>query len=269
MKWWREKRKNTTAEWMLRRQGKKRTVTYFNRYTFLFYESYTDRQDIATEFARRRSIKSYGKLSLLSRSKVSRRGWGREKKKKTVKFILHHWTEGPCFSMSGQLKLTAGSETTPGSTNQNVRGSDNSDGLLSSTPLLLILCVPAGLTVVHILIGPPNCYTQMITNLIKLLLQYMEHNTGTYICRLRNNLLIHTTCFDPNGSSSGAFRYTLLVIGVQLNILIFTFTRCKRRNRETDYDLYDNDNDDNDKPIKSLLKGKGLLPLVGLARLDS
>jgi hypothetical protein len=31
---------------------------------------------------------------------------------------------------------------------------------------------------------------------------------------------------------------------------------------------YDNDND-NDKPIKSLLKGKGLLPLVGLDRLDS
>jgi hypothetical protein len=30
----------------------------------------------------------------------------------------------------------------------------------------------------------------------------------------------------------------------------------------------DNDND-NDKPIKSLLTGKGLLPLVGLARLDS
>jgi hypothetical protein len=29
-----------------------------------------------------------------------------------------------------------------------------------------------------------------------------------------------------------------------------------------------NDND-NDKPIKSLLKGKGLLPPVGLARLDS
>jgi hypothetical protein len=31
---------------------------------------------------------------------------------------------------------------------------------------------------------------------------------------------------------------------------------------------YDNDND-NDKPIKSLLRGKGLLPPVGLARLDS
>jgi hypothetical protein len=32
----------------------------------------------------------------------------------------------------------------------------------------------------------------------------------------------------------------------------------------------DNDNDnDNDKPIKSLLNGKGLLPPVGLARLDS
>jgi hypothetical protein len=33
---------------------------------------------------------------------------------------------------------------------------------------------------------------------------------------------------------------------------------------------YDCDNDnDNDKPIKSLLKGKGLLPPVGLAWLDS
>jgi hypothetical protein len=30
--------------------------------------------------------------------------------------------------------------------------------------------------------------------------------------------------------------------------------------------MFDNDND---KPIKSLLKGKGLLPPVGLARLDS
>jgi hypothetical protein len=29
------------------------------------------------------------------------------------------------------------------------------------------------------------------------------------------------------------------------------------------------DDNDNEKPIKSLLKGKGLLPAVGLARLDS
>jgi hypothetical protein len=29
------------------------------------------------------------------------------------------------------------------------------------------------------------------------------------------------------------------------------------------------DDNDNDKPIKSLLKGKGLLPPIGLARLDS
>jgi hypothetical protein len=35
---------------------------------------------------------------------------------------------------------------------------------------------------------------------------------------------IHTTCFDPNGSSSGAFRYTSLVIELQRNILLFTFT---------------------------------------------
>jgi hypothetical protein len=33
----------------------------------------------------------------------------------------------------------------------------------------------------------------------------------------------------------------------------------------TDFFTYDNDND-NDKPIKSLLKSKGLLPPVGLAR---
>jgi hypothetical protein len=31
---------------------------------------------------------------------------------------------------------------------------------------------------------------------------------------------------------------------------------------------YDDNDNDNDKPIKSLLKGKGLLPPVGLARLD-
>jgi hypothetical protein len=31
----------------------------------------------------------------------------------------------------------------------------------------------------------------------------------------------HTTCFDPHGSSSGAFRYTLLVIALQRNILIY------------------------------------------------
>jgi hypothetical protein len=39
------------------KQGKERTITYFLRYTFLFYESYTDRQAIATESARRTSIK--------------------------------------------------------------------------------------------------------------------------------------------------------------------------------------------------------------------
>jgi hypothetical protein len=33
--------------------------------------------------------------------------------------------------------------------------------------------------------------------------------------------------------------------------------------------IYNDSDNDNDKPIKSLLKGKGLLPLVGLARLDS
>jgi hypothetical protein len=37
---------------------------------------------------------------------------------------------------------------------------------------------------------------------------------------------------------------------------------------ETRVGMLDNDNDKY-KPIKSLLKGKGLLPPVGLARLDS
>jgi hypothetical protein len=37
---------------------------------------------------------------------------------------------------------------------------------------------------------------------------------------------------------------------------------------EIQFYTYDNDND-NEKAIKSLLKGKGLLPPEGLARLDS
>jgi hypothetical protein len=32
---------------------------------------------------------------------------------------------------------------------------------------------------------------------------YKYTNNGTYINHLHNNLLIRTTCFDPNGSSSG------------------------------------------------------------------
>jgi hypothetical protein len=48
-------------------------------------------------------------------------------------------------------------------------------------------------------------------------------NNGTYICRLRNNLFIHT-CFDPSGSSSGAFCYTSLATELQRNIFIITFT---------------------------------------------
>jgi hypothetical protein len=47
---------------------------------------------------------------------------------------------------------------------------------------------------------------------------------GTYIYRLCNNLFIHTTCFDPNGSSSCAFSYTSLVIELQRNIRTFTLT---------------------------------------------
>jgi hypothetical protein len=35
---------------------------------------------------------------------------------------------------------------------------------------------------------------------------------------------IHTTCFEPNGSSSGAFSYTSLVIELQRNIRTFTLT---------------------------------------------
>jgi hypothetical protein len=40
-------------------------------------------------------------------------------------------------------------------------------------------------------------------------------NNGTYIYRLRNNLFIHATCFDPNGSSSGASSYTSPAIELQ------------------------------------------------------
>jgi hypothetical protein len=47
---------------------------------------------------------------------------------------------------------------------------------------------------------------------------------GTYIYRLSNNLFIRTTCFNLNGSSSGAFSYTSLVIELQRNIRTFTHT---------------------------------------------
>jgi hypothetical protein len=50
-------------------------------------------------------------------------------------------------------------------------------------------------------------------------------NNGTHIYRLRNNLFIRTTCFDPNGSSSGVYSYTSLIIELQRNILVFTYTR--------------------------------------------
>jgi hypothetical protein len=35
-------------------------------------------------------------------------------------------------------------------------------------------------------------------------------------------IFIRTICFEPYGSSSGAFSYTSLVIELQNNILIFT-----------------------------------------------
>jgi hypothetical protein len=54
--------------------------------------------------------------------------------------------------------------------------------------------------------------------------KYGYTNNGTYICRPRNNLLIHTTRFDSNGSSSGDFHYTLLVIELRGNIIICTIT---------------------------------------------
>jgi hypothetical protein len=37
-------------------------------------------------------------------------------------------------------------------------------------------------------------------------------NNGTYIYRLRNNIFIRTTRFDPEGLTSGAFNYISLVI---------------------------------------------------------
>jgi hypothetical protein len=63
----------------------------------------------------------------------------------------------------------------------------------------------------------------MLTESLNNQLKYT--NDGTYIYRLRNNVFIHTTCFDPNGSSSGgAFSYTSLVIELQRNIRTFTLT---------------------------------------------
>jgi hypothetical protein len=42
--------------------------------------------------------------------------------------------------------------------------------------------------------------------------------------RLRNNLFNYTTCFDPNGSSSGVFSYTSFTIELQREINIFLLT---------------------------------------------
>jgi hypothetical protein len=45
-------------------------------------------------------------------------------------------------------------------------------------------------------------------------------NNGTYIhCLL--NLFNYTTCFDPNGSSSGAFSYTSFTVELQRDIRTF------------------------------------------------
>jgi hypothetical protein len=41
---------------------------------------------------------------------------------------------------------------------------------------------------------------------------------------LRNNLLNYTTCFDPNGSSSGVFSYTSFTIELQREIHTFLLT---------------------------------------------
>jgi hypothetical protein len=42
--------------------------------------------------------------------------------------------------------------------------------------------------------------------------------------RLRNNLFNYTTCFDPDGSSSGAYSYTSLTTGLQREINTFPLT---------------------------------------------
>jgi hypothetical protein len=41
---------------------------------------------------------------------------------------------------------------------------------------------------------------------------------------LRNNLFNYTTCFDPNGSSSGVFSYTSFTIELQREIHAFILT---------------------------------------------
>jgi hypothetical protein len=42
--------------------------------------------------------------------------------------------------------------------------------------------------------------------------------------RLRNNLFIYTTCFYPNGSSSGVFSYTSFTTELQREIHTFVLT---------------------------------------------
>jgi hypothetical protein len=41
---------------------------------------------------------------------------------------------------------------------------------------------------------------------------------------LRNDLFNYTTCFDPNGSSSGVFSYTSFTIELQREIRTFLLT---------------------------------------------
>jgi hypothetical protein len=50
------------------------------------------------------------------------------------------------------------------------------------------------------------------------------------VSRQRNSIFNYTTCFDPNGSSSGIFGYTLFTIELQREIHTFllTYTGHKR-----------------------------------------
>jgi hypothetical protein len=47
---------------------------------------------------------------------------------------------------------------------------------------------------------------------------------GTIFNRLRNNLFNYTTCFDPDGSSSGVFSYALFTIELQREVRTFILT---------------------------------------------
>jgi hypothetical protein len=70
-----------------------------------------------------------------------------------------------------------------------------------------------------------------------------------------------------------AFMSQFFTRGQTYNLRIAAFESlyfmCISRIKPMQHRMLRYNDNDNDKPIKSLLKGKGLLPLVGLARLDS